>query len=228
MSFRILSVNCNGLKTDQRREEVFDYLKQMDYDIYCLQETHFIDKKEETIKREWNGTWFFDNHTSQSRGVAILFRKAVSVKKLEITNLENEEEIRGRCLMVEICTEKKKRYVLGCIYAPSAKDTPSFFENLHKDINEFGCENIILCGDFNSVLNQDLDCINYRYEIKPKAREKILELMNDKHLIDIFREMNPNVSAYTFDRKEGGEIKKQSRLDFFLISENLWSCFTEC
>lgn len=52
--------------------------------------------------------------------------------------------------------------------------------------------------------------------------------MKDKHLIDIFREMNPNVSEYTFDTEEERVIKKQSRLDFFLISENLWSCFTEC
>lgn len=63
---------------------------------------------------------------------------------------------------------------------------------------------------------------------KPKTRKSVLNLMKDKHLIDIFREMNPNVSEYTFEKEEKGVIIKQSRLDFFLISENLWSCVTEC
>lgn len=40
--------------------------------------------------------------------------------------------------------------------------------------------------------------------------------MIDKHLIDIFRELNPNVSEYTYDKKDKGKITKQSRLDFFL------------
>lgn len=228
MSLKILSVNCRGLNGKKKRELVFDHLNKMNYDIYCLQETHFVTKLETNIKREWKGTWFFDNHTSQSRGVAILFRKKVFAKKLKCENLKQVKDSEGRCLMIEFCGTEKKQYVLCCIYAPCDKDTPDFFENLQDDINDLCCENIILCGDFNVVLNQNLDCIGYANENRPKSRERVLKLMKDKHLIDIFREMNPNVSEYTYDRKEKGTIIKQSRLDFFLISESLLSCFTEC
>lgn len=225
MSLKILSANCRSLNGRRKRENVFDYLKKLNYDIYCLQETRFVSGMEKTVEKDWGGDCFFSCSGSESRGVAILFRKAFAVEyKYELF----EED--GNYFLLEFITEEKKRFLLGCIYGPSGNDKPSaeFFKNLQKCIDEFDCENIILCGDFNATLNQKLDCKCYVNDHKPETRELILELMNDKHLIDIFREMNPNVPAYTFDKKEGGEITKQSRLDFFLISESLWSCFTEC
>lgn len=78
LSLRILSLNCNGRRNKKKRKEVFDYLNQMNYDIYCLQETHFNKDLEETVKGEWDGTWFFDSLRNASGGVAILFRKAAA------------------------------------------------------------------------------------------------------------------------------------------------------
>lgn len=62
--------------------------------------------------------------------------------------------------MIKFCAEKKW-YLLCCIYAPSGRVTSGFFENLQEDINDFECKNIILCGDFNVGLNQNLDLKNY-------------------------------------------------------------------
>lgn len=120
MSLKILSVNCNGLKTESRRKEVFGYLKQMHYDIYCLQETYLVTELEETVKGEWDGSWFFDNFTNRSRGVAILFSKAVTVGEQKSNNLKEDDNLRGRCLMIKFCAEKKW-YLLCCIYAPSGR-----------------------------------------------------------------------------------------------------------
>lgn len=225
MSLKILSANCRSLKSNERRKEVFDYLKEMNYDIYCLQETRFVSGTEKTVKTDWGGDCFFSCSGSESRGVAILFRKAFAAE-----NIIFDEDEDGNYLLLEFTTEEKKRFLLCCIYGPCGNDKPSetFFEHLQKCIDEFDCENIIICGDFNATLNQKLDCKNYVNEHKPSTRKMVLNLMKNKHLIDIFREMNPNVSEYTYDKIEGGEITKQSRLDFFLISETLWSCFTEC
>lgn len=157
MSLKILCVNCRGLNGEKKREDVLDHLNKMNYDIYCLQETHFVTELEEGIKTKWEGTWFFDNHTSQSRGVAILFRKKFSPKKLECENLKKvkDSEGTGRCVMAEFCGTEGKQYVLCCIYAPSDKDIKEFFEKLQDDIDKLSCENIILCGDFNLVLIQN-------------------------------------------------------------------------
>lgn len=223
MSLKILSANCRSLKGHERRKEVFDYLKEMNYDIYCLQETRFVSGIENTVKEDWGGgECVFSCSGSGSSGVAILFRNAFAAENIK-------KDTNGNYLLLEFTTEEEKRFLLCCIYGPSGNDKPSadFFEHLQKRIDEYDCENIIVCGDFNATLNQKLDCKNYFNEHKPNTRKMVLNLMKDKHLIDIFREMNPNVSEYTYDQK-GGEITKQSRLDFFLISETLWSCFTEC
>lgn len=216
MSLKILSVNCNGLKGEDKRKCVFNYLNKMNCDIYCLQETHFINNLEETIKREWNGTWFFSNYTNISSGVAILFTKAAAFGRKPYC------DDKGRCLIVEFCTEKKW-YLLCCIYGYN-EDRSDFFENLWQKIDDFNCENIIICGDFNLVLEPKLDYENHKDSNRNlKARKKVSDLMKEKDLVDIFRKMNPDVYEYTLERENPPQ---KGRLDFFLISKSLQSnCF---
>jgi hypothetical protein len=38
---KILSVNCQGLGDIAKCKDVFNYLRSLDYNIYCLQDTHF-------------------------------------------------------------------------------------------------------------------------------------------------------------------------------------------
>lgn len=105
--------------------------------------------------------------------------------------------------------------------------TSGFFENLQEDINDFECKNIILCGDFNVGLNQNLDLKNYSDAYyKQKTREKVLHFMKDNNLVDIFRKKNPNEKSFTWTSNK--DKTQQGRLDFFLISENLCSYCTDC
>ncbi len=60
-----------------------------------------------------------------------------------------------------------------------------------KAVDEINNENCIICGDFNLVLDPDLDYHNYKNVNNKKAREKILEIIQEKYLIDPFRENNP-------------------------------------
>lgn len=82
MSLKILSANCRSLKSHEKRKEVFDYLKEKNYDIYCLQETRFVSGMEKTVEKDWGGDCFFSCSGSESRGVAILFRKAFAVENI--------------------------------------------------------------------------------------------------------------------------------------------------
>ena len=62
-------------------------------------------------------------------------------------------------------------------------------------------EYYILCGDFNLVLDQDLDTYNYTNVNNPKAREKLLEIMDDLQIVDYFRFFNPDKKIYTWRKK---------------------------
>lgn len=76
MSLKILSANCNGLG-DVKKQDLFPYLKNLSFDIYCLQDTRFSPKKENDIQKKWGGKCFFSSLAASkaSRGVAILLNE---------------------------------------------------------------------------------------------------------------------------------------------------------
>ena len=67
------------------------YLKAKQYDVCCIQDTHFVPGIEFEIRREWEGKCFFSFNTSNSRGVAILFKNTlpVNIKRLKVDNTGN-------------------------------------------------------------------------------------------------------------------------------------------
>ena len=110
-----------------------------------------------------------------------------------------------------------QRLSLINLYAPN-KDNPDFFKIISNYIDEIGNTDIIICGDYNCVLNPDLDYYNYKCLNNPKAREEVLDIINTKYLVDPFRENFPTQNKFTWRKRKPC---KQARLDYFLISENL-------
>ena len=103
------------------------------------------------------------------------------------------------------------------MYGPN-KDNPTFYENVFKSIADMGNELYIICGDFNLTLNPNIDCFNYKHINNPKARNFITNMIKENNLFDTFRELHPYLRRYTWRRKTP---LKQSRLDFFLVTENI-------
>ena len=79
---KISSTNCRGLGDYSKRKDVFHFLRSKNYGIYCLQDTHFTENMEPYIKAEWGGEIIFNSHTSNSRGVCILFNNNIEYKVL--------------------------------------------------------------------------------------------------------------------------------------------------
>ena len=52
-----------------------------------------------------------------------------------------------------------KELTLVNLYGPN-EDNPQFYENILKKVAEFENENVIMCGDWNLVLDPDKDCSN--------------------------------------------------------------------
>ena len=48
---------------------------------------------------------------------------------------------------------------------------------------------LILTGDWNLVLNPELDSQNYKHINNPKCREKVTDMTNEFSLEDIWREL---------------------------------------
>ena len=49
---------------------------------------------------------------------------------------------------------------------------------------------VIMTGDFNLILNPEVDFVNYAILNNPKARDEVLNLMIETNLKDVWREVN--------------------------------------
>ena len=85
-------------------------------------------------------------------------------------------------------------------------------------LRDFKCEEIIMAGDFNLVLNVDEDKKGGLPRTHQNCLKVIKQACEDLDLTDVWRTLNPTVHRYTWRRKKP-EI--HCRLDFFLISSSL-------
>ena len=113
MELKILSVNVQGIGTIEKRLDLFNYLKTKNCDIYCLQDVHSTTSTENFIESQWGSHCLFSSHSSNSRGVAVLFNKNIDYK---VHNHISDPE--GNYLIVDL-TVDNNRFTLVSLYGPN-------------------------------------------------------------------------------------------------------------
>ena len=183
--------------------------------IFCLlQELHLNGENTHLWSCEWGKRAFFSPGKSNARGVGILINSNANIViKKEIIDKN------GRVVIL-VLTIEDIDYVIGNIYAPNSDD-PKFFKHVFNKVEAIGCENVILAGDFNLVLNIDKDAKN-RLSNNYKACETVKNYMEQLGLIDVWRVYNEETFSYTWKR---GSPATYSRLDMFLVSGSI---VTQC
>ena len=78
------------------------------------------------------------------------------------------------------------------------KTAQGFFHEIENMLQEENANYNIICGDFNLVLNPELDTNNYKLLNNPKARDTDLKILEDHDLCDIYRNLHPNTKRYTW------------------------------
>ena len=214
----IASMNCRGLGNYKKRRDVFHFLKNKKFSICCLQDVHFNEKMEACVRSEWGLDCFFSAYTSNSRGVAILFNNSFEYK-VHISKTDNN----GNLLALDI-EVADFRLTLINLYGPN-NDEPAFYDKVCDFLSDLDNTHMILGGDWNLILDVDLDCVNYLHINNPRSRNRVLQLCHDLNLVDVWRIHNPDIRRYTWRQHDS---PKQSRLDFFLISAELNSKLVTC
>lgn len=207
---KICTYNVNGMSDIVKRRKIFGILKQFDVDIAMLQETHSTQDSVKMWQSEWRGKIYATSSNSASKGVMILLAERLHYK---IHNVETDEE--GRIIIIEIEIEKVV-YLLVNVYAPNNDDV-SFFTKVYDMINAFENCNIVWGGDFNLVLDVQIDRNSSSYN-NVKALQVLKTAIEELELCDVWRVRHPDIKRYTWSR---GNLK--SRLDFFLINQGISS-----
>lgn len=212
MELHLRSNNIRGLRNNHKRKSVFNDLKTAAGDIIFLQETHCTNDMEHTWKREWGNDMLLCNGTSQSAGVATLFRNNVQHKNYYSDNA-------GRLQIFDVNMHNKTACLVN-IYAPNKdKDQVIFYGELFNLLLNRDYDELILGGDFNLVLSQK-DKIGGTKLKKRNSLSKLNQIIDHLGLTDIWRLKHPSSSNYTWSQKNPTVL---CRLDFFLITKGLES-----
>lgn len=149
---KISSSNVRGLHDSQKRKDLFHFLRSQNFQICCLQGTHFTEALEPYIRAEWGGQVVFSSYTSNAKGVCILFNN-----NFEYKVLKSKSDGEGNFIVIDLEIEAKRTTLIN-LYGPN-EDSPQFYMKIADVIEEIGNESCILCGDFNLVQDQNLDTL---------------------------------------------------------------------
>ena len=167
---------------------------------------------------------FLHNSTQSKRGVGILISTS-----LDCTIGQLYKDVQENILGVELSISEHN-FLLVSIYGPNS-NCNYFFQNLSACILQFPNHNVIIGGDWNlthSTADVPDNIDVFRMTAPPSlARSRNLaDLAERLHLSDPFRALHPDKLDFTF-RPRSGQLNR-SRLDFFLISENLLRFVSTC
>ena len=173
---KLCTFNVNGLGQDCKRQSIFKRLSKQN-SIVLLQETHSTPHIEKKWRDEWHGQIEFSHFTSSSAGVAILLPPS-----LDITIKHIDKDNNGRLLLVHI-TYNNTEYIVVNVYAPvrsKQKDQLDFIQILKEKLSIFTDQTLLVGGDFNFYMSQQLDKIDAISNTNDNElyREEILHMLD--------------------------------------------------
>jgi len=218
LGLNCLSLNARGLRDDKKRKSLFFFLKEKNYDLIFIQETHCGSNDDiQKWSKEWNGPAFWSIGDNKSRGTAILLKKnsCIDVKKSLI-------DLNGRYVIIDAEIDDEL-YTFCNIYAPNKGDERKlFFNQILDKLKTNGTKDLlILGGDFNCTLCPKIDRAKNTVRDDPGNIE-LKRILNTFNLEDVWRRRNPNKRSYTYVGRA------YSRIDMWLISQNLDSSVDKC
>ena len=213
-SISVLSMNVRGIFSNpKKRADIFHWAKGKNAAIVCFQETHSSKDIEKIWEDEWGGKSYFSHFSNRSAGVCIMFRSGLDFKVHQSISDEN-----GRFIILDLSIYEH-RLTFVCLYGYNT-DEPIFLDNILQKVASFSNTSFLFVGDWNLVQDHSIDTYNILHNRNPNCRKKLEEIVETLGLLDPWRTCFPDARKYTW--RQCNPIK-QSRLDYFLVSEDIFS-----
>jgi len=142
----------------------------------------------------------------------VLFRKG-----LDYTIHTSDADPNGRFVIIDLEIQST-RLTIANVYGPNIDDA-CFFERLIQRIELLPNDNRIIAGDFNLVLDVELDKKGGNNTTHFSSQRIVKTYMEETDLTDVLRYMHKDKHIFTWFRRTPSFIA--CRLDFFLISNSL-------
>ena len=223
---RLISWNVNGLRACVNKG-FLDFFKEIDADIFCIQETKLQEGQIDLDIPEYYQYWNYAEKKGYSGTAVFTKEEPLSVSYgMEIEQHDHE----GRIITLEF-----KDFYVVTVYTPNSQEELKRLDYRMKWEDDFltylkELENsrpVIVCGDMN-VAHREIDLKNPKTNHKnagftDEERNKFTALLNSG-FTDTFRHFYPDLEgAYSWwsYRFKAREKNTGWRIDYFLVSESL-------
>lgn len=222
IEIHFVSLNAQGLRDLNKRARLKQWMIQQKANILYIQETHFTKEMSRSLEQEFADWQVFHSFgKNNSRGVSIFIKKSLA---FEVNSAKTKIDNEGRYILI-IASKENEIFTLLNLYAPNdAKSRNVFFRNLNELMTDDTCGYIVLGGDFNEAL-KPVDRISSSQNVSQRSSPNLLKLISDHSLNDTWRSKHPNLTQFTWRRKNGVD---KSRIDYWLIDENIVPIVSAC
>ena len=219
-NLNFVSNNVKGLQGRAKRIKLFEYLKNCisSNGFVFLQETHSSLNVEKKWADQFKGQLLFSHGKTNSCGVAIGYvgNKPCSL----ISQIKDNHE---RLLVLEVKIDSEILILINIYNANTESEQLSTLTQLNDmliNVKNINNKNIILGGDFNIHFDSKLEAKGGKPVLKKQSIAKMVELLENFDLCDIWRIRNLKKRRFTFRQNHfSGFI--QRRLDYFFVSNSL-------
>lgn len=223
---KLISWNVNGLRAIMNKD-FLDNFKQINADIFCIQETKLQEGQIDFNPEGYNVYW--NSAVKKGYSGTAVFSKIKPIK-VEYGIGKEEHDQEGRVITLEF----EEFYLVNC-YTPNSQRELTRLDYRMKWEDEFKSylkkldtkKPVILCGDLN-VTHNEIDLKNpstnrHNAGFTNEEREKMTELLNNG-FVDSFRYLYPDTKdvyswwSYMFHAREKNA---GWRIDYFIVSEKI-------
>ena len=230
---KLVSWNVNGLRAVLKKG-FQDFFKDIDADIFCVQETKMQEGQAEMDFAEGYHTYLNYAEKKGYSGTAVFTKKEPINVSYGIGIEEHDKE--GRVITLEF----EKFFLVNC-YTPNSKrelerlDYRMTWEDAFREyllkLNKK--KPVILCGDLN-VAHKEIDLKNPKTNrgnagFTDEERQKMTELL-DSGFTDSFRYLYPEkTDSYTWWSYFANSREKNIgwRIDYFIVSKSIKNTIQE-
>jgi len=230
---KLISWNVNGLRAVMKKGFT-DFFKEINADIFCIQETKMQEGQAEIDFAEGYNSYFNSAEKKGYSGTAI-FTKIKPINVSYGIGIE-EHDKEGRVITLEF----EKFFVVNC-YTPNSKrelERLAYRQVWEDEFRNYLLEldkkkPVILCGDLN-VAHKEIDLKNPKSNrgnagFTDEEREKMTELLN-AGFTDTFRYLYPDkTDCYSWWSYFASSRERNIgwRIDYFIISKSIENTLQE-
>lgn len=216
-SIKITTWNVRGLGILSKLKPVMTRLKHLKSALIFLQESHRMTCDLLKVKRRCRGQVYSASFSTNARGVITLIHKSLP---FQVTKTLSNPAGRYLILQGSLFNEN---ITLVNLYGPNV-DCPTFFENLFLLLASIPGE-LLVGGDFNCTISPHLDRSSGTDSVHTQTRKTLQYFMKELHLCDPWRRLFPDKREYSCCANVS---KGYLRIDYFLVSNNLFPRITDC